>query len=446
MENSISQNFKLSSLIRFTMPSIVMLIFMSLYSIVDGVFISRFINTDALSAFNVIYPFINTVIGVGVMLASGGSAVIAKKLGESRSDEARQNFTLIIITGLVIGIIIGIIGYIFSDEIIYLLGSTDELYKYCRYYLMMSLIFVPSYIINLLYQILTITAGKPKVGLILTVIGGVSNMLLDYIFIVPMDMGILGAALATGIGNLIPSILGTLYFTKNKETLYFVKPKFDLDMLIKTCINGSSEMVTNLATGVTTMLFNIMMMKYLGSDGVAAMSIVLYGQFLVTAIYIGFSSGVAPVISYNYGEQNKKQTRKIIKYSALFIAISSISSYIIFMLSASSIVEIFSSKGSNVYDIGYNGFIIFGTSFLITGVNIFTSSMFTAFSNGKVSATISFFRTFIFIVGGVLILPKILGVNGIWISVPVAEVLAIVISINYIYKYKDDYGYGKDIA
>jgi len=428
------------------MPSIVMLIFMSLYSIVDGVFISRFINTDALSAFNVIYPFINTVIGVGIMLASGGSAVIAKKLGESKSDEARRNFTLIIITGLVIGIIIGIIGYIFSDEIIYLLGSADELYKYCRYYLMMSLIFVPSYIINLLYQILTITAGKPKVGLILTVIGGVFNMLLDYIFIVPMDMGILGAALATGMGNLIPSILGTLYFAKNKETLYFVKPKFDLDMLIKTCINGSSEMVTNLATGVTTMLFNIMMMKYLGSDGVAAMSIVLYGQFLVTAIYIGFSSGVAPVISYNYGEQNKKQTRKIIKYSALFIAISSISSYIIFMLSASSIVEIFSSKGSNVYDIGYNGFIIFGTSFLITGVNIFTSSMFTAFSNGKVSATISLFRTFIFIVGGVLILPKILGVNGIWISVPVAEVMAIVISINYIYKYKDDYGYGKDIA
>jgi len=308
------------------------------------------------------------------MLASGGSAVIAKKLGESKSDEARRNFTLIIITGLVIGIIIGIIGYIFSDEIIYLLGSADELYKYCRYYLMMSLIFVPSYIINLLYQILTITAGKPKVGLILTVIGGVFNMLLDYIFIVPMDMGILGAALATGMGNLIPSILGTLYFAKNKETLYFVKPKFDLDMLIKTCINGSSEMVTNLATGVTTMLFNIMMMKYLGSDGVAAMSIVLYGQFLVTAIYIGFSSGVAPVISYNYGEQNKKQTRKIIKYSAMFIAISSISSYIIFMLSASSIVEIFSSKGSNVYDIGYNGFIIFGTSFLITGVNIFTSS------------------------------------------------------------------------
>lgn len=446
MENSISQNFKLSSLIRFTMPSIVMLIFMSLYSIVDGVFVSRFISTDALSAFNIIYPFINTVIGVGVMLASGGSAVIAKKLGESRSDEARQNFTLIIITGLVIGIIIGIIGYIFSDKIIYLLGSTDELYKYCRDYLMMSLIFVSSYIINLLYQILTITAGKPKVGLILTVIGGVSNMLLDYIFIVLMDMGILGAALATGMGNLIPSILGTLYFIKNKETLYFVKPKFDLDMLIKTCINGSSEMVTNLATGVTTMLFNIIMMKYLGSDGVAAMSIVLYGQFLVTAIYIGFSSGVAPVISYSYGEQNKKQTRKIIKYSAIFIAVSSISSYIIFMISASSIVEIFFSKGSNVYDIGYNGLIIFGTSFLITGVNIFTSSMFTAFSNGKVSAIISFFRTFIFIVGGILILPKIIGVNGIWISVPLAEVLSIVISINYIYKYKDDYGYGKDIA
>ena len=446
MENSISQDFKLSSLIIFTIPSMIMMIFMALYSIVDGVFISRFINTDALSAFNVIYPFINLVIGIGVMLASGGSAVIAKKLGESRTDEARQNFTLIIITGFVVGVVIGIIGYIFLDKIIYLLGSTDDLYRYCQYYLIMSLVFIPSYIMNLLYQILTITAGKPKVGLILTVIGGVSNIILDYIFISQINMGILGAALATGMGNFIPSVLGTLYFIKNKETLYFVKPKFELDVLSKACMNGSSEMVTNLATGITTMLFNIAMMNYLGSDGVAAMSIVLYGQFLVTSVYIGFSSGVAPVISYNYGEQNRKQLRKIIKYSAIFISIISLVSYAISMLLASNIVGIFSSIGSNVYDIGYNGFTIFGTSFLITGVNIFASSMFTAFSNGKVSATISFFRTFIFIVGGILILPKFMRVNGIWISVPLAEILTMIISISYIYKYKNNYGYGRSIG
>lgn len=446
MENSISQDFKLSSLIIFTIPSMIMMIFMALYSIVDGVFISRFINTDALSAFNVIYPFINLVIGIGVMLASGGSAVIAKKLGESRTDEARQNFTLIIITGFVVGVVIGIIGYIFLDKIIYLLGSTDDLYRYCQYYLIMSLVFIPSYIMNLLYQILTITAGKPKVGLILTVIGGVSNIILDYIFISQINMGILGAALATGMGNFIPSVLGTLYFIKNKETLYFVKPKFELDVLSKACMNGSSEMVTNLATGITTMLFNIAMMNYLGSDGVAAMSIVLYGQFLVTSVYIGFSSGVAPVISYNYGEQNRKQLRKIIKYSAIFISIISLVSYAISMLLASNIVGIFSSIGSNVYDIGYNGFTIFGTSFLITGVNIFASSMFTAFSNGKVSATISFFRTFIFIVGGILILPKFMRENGIWISVPLAEILTMIISISYIYKYKNNYGYGRSIG
>ncbi|WP_242976641.1 MATE family efflux transporter [Clostridium perfringens] len=445
MENAISRNFKFSSLIRFTIPSIVMLIFMAAYGIADGVFIARFINTDALSSFNIIYPFINLVIGIGVMLANGGSALIAKKLGELKENEAKQNFTLLITTGVVIGVIIGLIGYIFSDKIIYLLGSTEELYTYCRYYLLMSLIFVPFYILNLLYQMLTITAGKPKIGLILTVIGGSANIILDYVFLVSMNMGILGTALATGLGNLIPALFGTLYFFKNKETLYFVKPKFDLDFLVKSCINGSSEMVANISTGITTMLFNIVLIEYLGSDGVAAISIILYGQFLITSIYIGFSSGVAPVISYNYGEQNKKQIKKVIRYSFIFIISISLISYILSMVMASNIIEIFSSKGSNVYLIGYNGFILFGVSFLIAGINIFITAMFTAFSNGKVSAIISFLRTFVFIACGILILPKFFNITGIWISVPIAEFLAAIISITYAYKYKDIYGYGKII-
>ena len=427
MENAISQNFKFSSLIRFTIPSIVMLIFMAAYGIADGVFIARFINTDALSSFNIIYPFINLVIGIGVMLSNGGSALIAKKLGELKENEAKQNFTLLITTGVVIGVIIGLIGYIFSDKIIYLLGSTEELYTYCRYYLLMSLIFVPFYILNLLYQMLTITAGKPKIGLILTVIGGSANIILDYVFLV------------------IPALFGTLYFFKNKETLYFVKPKFDLDFLVKSCINGSSEMVANISTGITTMLFNIVLIEYLGSDGVAAISIILYGQFLITSIYIGFSSGVAPVISYNYGEQNKKQIKKVIRYSFIFIISISLISYILSMVMASNIIEIFSSKGSNVYLIGYNGFILFGVSFLIAGINIFITAMFTAFSNGKVSAIISFLRTFVFIACGILILPKFFNITGIWISVPIAEFLAAIISITYAYKYKDIYGYGKII-
>lgn len=443
MDNSISQKFTFSSLIKFTIPSIVMLVFMSLYTIVDGVFVSRFVNTDALSSVNIVYPFINIVIAFGVMLGSGGSAVIAKKLGEGKNKEARENFSLIILVGFLLGVIIAFIGFVFAKDILILLGATNELYKYCIDYFLGCLIFIPAFIVSLEFQFLTMTAGKPNVGLVLTLIGGFANMIFDYIFIVPMNMGITGAALATGIGVLIPSILGCIYFFKKRGSLYFVKPKFDMKTIMNTCSNGSSEMVTNLSTGVTTMLFNLAMMKYLGSDGVAAMTIVLYGQFLINSAYIGFSSGVAPIISYNYGNDDKKELTKVISYSLRFILISSVILFTISLLGASSIVGIFADKGSSVFEIGYNGFMLFSTSFLVTGINIFTSAKFTAFSNGKVSATISFLRTFVFTVLGIILLPKILGVNGIWLSVCVAEVLTVAVSFAFIRKYKVIYGYGK---
>ena len=441
MISEISKEFKMIKLIKFAIPSIIMLIFSALYSIADGVFISRFINTDALSSFNIVYPFINVVWGLGLMLSTGGSAVIARKLGEGKKEEAISNFSFLIIVGIILGFSISLFGYIFSQRIIELLGATESLLKYCQGYFFVTLIFIPFYILNLLYQMLSITAGKPNMGLILTVVGGVSNVILDYVFIVIFNYGIGGAALATGLGNLIPVIIGTIFFFKKDKMLYFDKFKCDFKMLKESCTNGSSEMVVNLSMGVTTMLFNFKLMEYLGSDGIAAMSIVLYGQFLITSIYIGFSSGVAPVISYSYGEQNRDLIKKIIRGSITFISVISVISYGISILIASNIVEIFTPKGSTVYYLGYEGFIIFGTSFLITGINIFASSMFTAFSNGKVSATISFLRTFVFLVGAIFILPEIFNTFGIWIAVTVAEVLTIVVSIRYIYKYRDVYGY-----
>lgn len=444
MENSLARSFKFSSLIKFTIPSIVMLVFISLYTIVDGVFVSRFVNTDALSAVNIVYPFLNIVIAVAVMLATGGSAVIAKKLGENKSREAKENFTLIVLIGVILGILISLIGFIFSNKILNLLGSTDDLYKYCIEYFSALLIFAPAFIVNLLFQYLTITAGKPKVGLTLTIIGGLTNMILDYIFIVPMNMGISGAAIATGMGNLIPAVLGTIYFMKKKSIIHFVKPRFDLKVILKACSNGSSEMVTNLSTGVTTMLFNLAMMKLLGADGVAAITIVLYGEFLINSAYIGFSSGVAPIISYNYGNDNKSELKKIIKYSIRFILMSSVTLFIIAILFAPNIVGIFSPKGTSVFDIGYTGFSLFSLSFLFTGINIFSSAMFTAFSNGKISAAVSFLRTFVFIISGILILPRFLGVNGVWLAVPIAEVLSMIISVIFIYRYRNVYGYGKE--
>ena len=441
MNNSISQEFNFISLIKFTIPSISMMIFTSLYGIVDGIFVSRFVSTQALSAFNIIYPFINVVIGIGVMLATGASAIIAKKLGEKKDDEARRNFTFIVLVGSTIGIIMSLLGYIFLENMIYALGSTQELYIYCEMYLKATFWFVPAYIVNLLYQFFTITAGKPKIGLTLTILGGVSNIILDYIFIVPLDMGISGAAIATGLGNLIPVILGTIYFMKFSKTLYFTKFSIDIKMFLETCKNGSSEMVSNLAAGITTMLFNYAMIKYAGSDGVAAMSIVLYGQFLIIATYLGFTSGIAPILSYNYGEENYTQIKKLIGYAIKFLGITSIVVYVLSIIGAPTILQVFTDKNSTVYELGYRGFLIFGTSFLITSISIFISGMFTAFSNGKISAIISFFRTFIFIVAGVTIFPMIWGIDGVWISVPIAEALSAVIAIILFRKYRKTYQY-----
>ena len=439
--NTQNKKTSLLDLIKISTPTISMLVFMSLYSIVDGVFVSRFVGADALSAVNIIYPVINVLIAIGVMLATGGSAIIAKKIGEGKVIEAKEDFSLITLTGLIIGILFSIVCFLFFDDIIKLLGSNNEIYTYCRDYFKVLAVFAPAFILSLIYQILSVTAGSPVLGLILTLIGGVANIILDYIFIVPMNMGIQGASLATSIGNALPAIIGTFYFFSKKRNLYFIKPIFKFNTIINTCANGSSEMIGNLATGVTTMLFNIVMMKYLGADGVSALAIVLYGQFLITAVFVGFSAGIAPTLSYNYGANDTEEIRNVMKLSMLYIIISSIAMYILSVLGSEVIVSVFAPKGSSVYVIGYRGFMIFTISFIFTGMNIFSSAIFTAFSNGKVSATLSFFRTFVFIITGIILLPKVFGVDGVWMSVPIAELLSFIMSLVYIKKYSSVYGY-----
>lgn len=444
MSNSISQKFTFSSLIKFTIPSISMLVFMSLYCIIDGVFVSRFVNTDALSSVNIVYPYVNVVFAVGIMLGCGSSAVIAKKLGENKAEEARENFTLIIITGLVIGLIISLLGYVFRDSLLSFLGASEDLYPYCIDYLIGCILFAPAYIISSIFQFLTITAGKPKVGLIATLIGGCSNILFDYIFIVVFKWGIMGAALATGLGVFIPSVIGIIYFSKKRSDLYFVRPKFDFGVIAKSCSNGSSEMVSNLASGVTTILFNVVMMKLLGSDGVAAITIVLYGNFLINSTYLGFSSGVAPIISYNYGNKNQEELQRVVRYSIKFIGISSIVLFFVAIIFTPSIVSVFADPGTNVYELAKKGFLLYSTSFLFNGMNIFASAKFTAFSNGRVSARISIIRTFILKVISIILLAKLIGVDGVWIATTVGEAITLVLSIFYMLKYRDVYGYGKN--
>ncbi|MFR5602426.1 MAG: MATE family efflux transporter, partial [Lachnospiraceae bacterium] len=289
MSQSISQEFKFVSLLKFAFPSMVMMVFMSLYTIVDGIFISRLLGSNALSAANIIYPVLSILIAVGIMLATGGSAIVATKMGEKKEQEARQNFSLITVTALIFGILSLIFGNLFITEIVKVLGATELLLKECEIYLGVLLLFALACVLQLIYQCFFVTAGKPGIGLAVTILGGITNAALDYLLMGPFQMGIAGAAVATGMGQLIPAIVGTVYFFFVKKDLYFVKPKMDKKVLFGSCTNGSSEMVTNLANAVITYLFNMIMLKLLGEDGVAAITIVLYGQFLFNALYMGFS-------------------------------------------------------------------------------------------------------------------------------------------------------------
>ena len=441
MSNSIAKDFKFFSLLRFALPTMVMMIFMSLYSIVDGIFISRLLGTNALSAANIVYPVISIVFAVGIMLSTGGSALIAKKLGEGKEREAREDFSFLTLVSFLFGIAILLIGNIFIEPIVQALGSTDALLPYCVDYLSVSLLLAPAAMLQMMFQTFFVTAGKPLIGLMLTISGGVANMILDYLFMGPFNMGISGAALATGIGELIPAVIGLFYFLFTRHSLYLTKPVVRFQVLKESCFNGSSEMVTNLSTAVVTYLFNITMLKFLGEPGVAAITIVLYGQFLFNALYMGFSMGVAPVISYNHGSQNLPLLKRIFKICIGFISISSILITIMALVSSPVIVEIFTPIGSATYDIAKTGFFLFSINYIFAGINIYSSSMFTAFSDGKVSALISFVRTFVLIVLNILLLPYLIGVNGVWLAVPAAEFMTLFLSVYLFYKKRDVYHY-----
>ena len=308
--NPLSEDFHTFSLIRFAFPSMAMMLFMGVYTITDTIFAARFIDTNALSAINIVCPVLNLIVGMGTMLAAGGSAVVARKMGSKRAGEARSNFTLIILTGALLGLAVSLIGFVFLEEIIRGLGASELLLPYCRDYLRIQLFFAAGNIMQVLYQNLFVTAGKPGLGLVLSVFAGIANIVFDYIFIVLLQMGIRGASLGTSIGYMIPTLAGTIFFFTGKSDLHFCRPKMDLAVLGKSCSNGASEMVSQLSSAVTTFLFNGAMMGLMKEDGVAAITVIIYSQFLLTTLFIGFSMGTAPVISYNYGRQNEKRLKK----------------------------------------------------------------------------------------------------------------------------------------
>lgn len=429
-KNPLAESFNAISLIKFALPSMVMMLFMGLYTIVDTIFVARFVDTDALSSINIVCPVINLIVGLGTMLATGGSAVIAKKMGNGNTGEARSNFTLIVVAGAVIGLLITAAGLFFLDEIIWRLGASEILFPYCRDYLTIQLYFAAFNMMQVLYQNLFVTAGKPTLGLALAILAGTLNIVFDYVFIVLMKMGIKGAAIGTGIGYMIPTISGTIFFLAKRSGLHFCRLKMDASVLLKTCSNGASEMVSQCSAAVTTFLFNTTMMKLSGEDGVAAITAIIYSQFLLTTLYIGFSMGTAPVISYHYGSGNVKQLKKIVRICLCFIAGISIFVFLFSLFGGESIAKIFAENNRNVFEITKNGFIIFSFSFLFSGCNIFASALFTALSNGKASAAISFLRTFGLITVFLLVLPRFLKVTGVWFAVPLAELFTLMLTVH----------------
>ena len=436
-----SQQWRADTLLRFALPTIVMMLFMGLYTMVDTIFVAQFVNTDALSAINMACPVINLTVGLGTMIATGGNAIVSRKMGAGAYQQAKEDFTLLIITGLVVGVFILSSGVIGTCQIVYALGASDRLFSYCKDYLMTLLWFIPANVLQTLFSNLFATAGKPGLGLRLSVLAGVANIVLDYIFIVPCGLGIRGAALGTGIGWLIPAIAGLVYFARANGVLSFTKPKLKWDIIKESCFNGSSEMVGQLATAVTTFLFNHTMMDLLGEDGVAAITIMIYAQFLLNTLYIGYSIGIAPVIGYCYGCKNNVQQKKVFKISIGFIAAASILIFAVSMFGGCHIVHLFAADTSEVYRIAANGFVVFSFSFLFCGLNQFTSAMFTALSNGKISAILSFLRTFVLLAGGICLLPQIWGITGVWLAVPVAEGVMFLISVLCLVHFKKQYGY-----
>lgn len=429
MENQFAGTFTMKTFLRFTFPTVVMMVFMSLYTIVDGMFVSRYVGSNALSAINIVYPMLCMTIGFGVMLGTGGSAIVARSLGEGKAQEARENFTWLLCAGAMLGAAFGALMLLFLEPAVRLLGSSDLLLQDCMAYAGFLMWFAPAGVLQLIFQVFFVTAGKPRVGLGLTIAAGLANVVFDYVFIVLFGMGILGAALGTAASYVVGCVVPIIYFIKPRTTLWFVRPRARMRVLWQSMSNGASEMVSNLAAGITTFLFNAAMLRLRGEDGVAAITILLYTQFLFTAAYLGFSNGAAPIISYQYGAGNHKELHKLYRMSLKVILTASVGMCLLSIAAAGPAIAIFAEKGSAVYELALRGYRIFAINFLFAGFNIYTSSLFTALSNGKASAAISFLRAFFFEAVALVSLPWLMGETGVWLAIPIAEVLTALVGV-----------------
>lgn len=438
-QNVYDKPIHLKNIMRFALPTIAMSLFMSFYTMVDGLFVSNFIGTNALSAMNLSAPIISLVSAISTMLATGGSAVIMKKVGEKKIQEANESFTFLIVVNILAGLVMSIVGYICMDFIFSQMSVSADVLFYSQEYLGHYLLFTIPIILMNNFSLYLIAAGKSSVSFVCSVAGGIANIVLDYLFLKEMNMGISGAAIATGIGYSITAVVGCFIFRKKNNLLHFTRIKASFDVLNKAVTNGCSEMATALVSGITTLIFNWTMLKYVGEDGVAAITIIMYVLMFVSSLFTGYSYGVAPMISYYYGEKNSINLKKLITLSLKIIAFISVFSLITSLLITEPLVSVFARPGHSVFDLAVIGNRICSIALLFIGFNIFSSSMFTALNNGFVSAVLAFSRSFVFMVICLLLLPKLFGMTGIWMATPVAELLSILLACFMLYKYKNKY-------
>lgn len=442
MKIKLSDHFTYSKLLRFVFPSIIMMVFTSIYGVVDGLFVSNFAGKTAFASINLVMPFVMILGGIGFMIGTGGTALVSKVLGEGKKEKANEIFTMMIIFTLLLGALLSVIGVISMPWVAKFLGATEEMMADCVLYGRIVTGFTVAFMLQNVFQSFLIAAEKPKLGLLATVLAGITNMALDAIFIIVFKWGVAGAAIATGLSQCVGGIFPLIYFLrKNSSLLRLTKTKLEIKPILNACGNGSSELMSNISSSVVSMIYNFQLMKYVGEDGVSAYGVLMYVQFIFVAIYIGYAIGCAPITGYHFGARNHNELKNMLRKSSFLSAVSGVVLTILAIALSSPLAKLFVGYDKELYELTRHAFRLFAYSFLLAGFNIFTSSFFTALNNGAVSAAISFMRTLIFQTSSVLILPIFLGVDGIWWAITVAEVFAFILSLIFLFAKRKKYNY-----
>lgn len=438
----LSDHFSYSKLLRFTLPSIVMMVFTSIYGVVDGLFVSNFVGKTAFASVNLVMPFVMILGGMGFMIGTGGTALVSKILGEGDPDTANRTFSMMVLFTLALGIALSAAGIVFMRPVSRFLGATDAMMDDCVLYGRIVTGFTFAFMLQNVFQSFFIAAEKPKLGLKVTVAAGLTNMVLDALFIAVFNWGVAGAAIATGLSQCVGGVLPLVYFLRPNSSLLRLSPtRLRLRPILAACGNGSSELMSNISSSVVSMLYNFQLMRLAGEDGVSAYGVLMYVQFIFISIYIGYSIGCAPVVSYHFGAQNHGELKNLLGKSVLLMGCTGVALTALAMALAGPLSRLFVGYDAGLFALTSHAFRLFAWSFLLAGFNIYASGFFTALNNGGISAAISFLRTLVFQSASVLILPIFLDVDGIWWAITVAEVFAFLISVTFLLAKRGKYHY-----